>query len=412
MPDVQRIKNSLDEKARLAQDKKALYGADIDLRQFKNEPERGGEYPSGIKGLTDAQSQVALQAGIDLSEEERLGTFLQMDHTVIHAVSKKEDLEVMSMTHALQKYDWLWDYYWKAVAVDADKYTAHAQLNPYHGYFIRALPGAKATFPLQACLFLKTGGLIQSVHNIIIAEEGSELQVITGCTTETVRGSGMHIGISEFYVKKNAKLTFSMIHNWQEDIAVRPRTGTIVEENGVFLSNYICLKPVKDIQMYPKATLAGKNSLARYNSILYAHPGSTLDVGSRVNLTAPGSRAEIIARAISHNGTIIARGNLRGEVASIKAHLECRGLLMGKKGNIYAIPELEGCQEGVDMSHEAAVGKIAKEEIEYLMARGLSSDEAQAAIVRGFLDVSIMGLPNALKQEVDKAIESCEKEVM
>ncbi|MDD2703368.1 MAG: SufD family Fe-S cluster assembly protein [Candidatus Omnitrophica bacterium] len=411
MSDMQRLKNSLDGKAHLARDKKSLFGADIDLRQFRKDPERA-EYPSGINGLTETQSRAALQAGIDFSEEERLGTFLQMDHNVIHAVSGKEDLEVMSTTHALQKYDWLWDYYWRAVEVDADKYTAYAQLNPYHGYFIRALPGAKAVFPLQACLFLKTGGLAQSVHNIIIAEENSELQVITGCTTDTVRGSGMHIGISEIYIKKNAKVTFTMIHNWQEDIAVRPRTGTIVEENGVFLSNYICLKPVKDIQMYPKAVLAGRNALARYNSILYAHPGSTLDVGSRVNLSAQGSRAEIIARAISHNGTIISRGNLRGEVAPVKAHLECRGLIMGNKGNIYAIPELEGCQEGVDMSHEAAVGKIAKEEIEYLMARGLSADEAQSAIVRGFLDVSIMGLPDALKQEVDKAIASCEQEVM
>lgn len=411
MSDVQRIKTALDEKAKLAQDKKAPFGEDIDLSRFKKVPEPG-EYPAGIKNLTSVQSQVALEAGIDLSEEERLGTFLQMDHSVIHAMSKKEDLEVMSTTQALQKYPWLWDYYWKAVAVDSDKYTAYAQLNPYHGYFIRALPGAKATFPLQACLFLKTGGLIQSVHNIIIAEENSELQIITGCTTETVRGHGMHIGISEFYVKKNAKLTFSMIHNWQEDIVVRPRTGTIVEENGIFLSNYICLRPVKNLQMYPKAALVGNNALARYNSILYAHPGSNLDVGSRVILSAQDSRAEIIARAISHDGMIVARGNLRGEAAPIKAHLECRGLLVGSKGAIYAIPELEGCREGVDMSHEAAVGKIAKEEIEYLMARGLSANEAQAAIVRGFLDVSIMGLPYALKQEVDKAIASCEQEVM
>jgi hypothetical protein len=411
MRDLQKIKENLDEKARLAKDKKAAFGEDIDLNHFKKEPS-DTDYPSSLKGLTESQEQVALAAGIDLNERERLGTFFQMDHSVIHARSNKEGLEVMSTTDALKKYDWLWDYYWKAAAVDTDKYTAHAQLNPYHGYFIRALPGQKASFPLQACLFLKSSDLIQSVHNIIIAEEGSELQIITGCTTETTGKSGMHIGISEFYVKKNAKLTFSMIHNWHENIVVRPRTATIVEENGIFLSNYICLRPVRALQMYPKATLTGENSLARYNSILYAHPGSNIDVGSKVILSAQNSRAEIIARAISHNGTIIARGNLRGETAPIKAHLECRGLILGEKGTIYAIPELEGCTEGVDMSHEAAVGKIAKEEIEYLMSRGLSSSEAQAAIVRGFLDVSIMGLPDVLKKEIDKAIDSCEKELL
>jgi hypothetical protein len=319
----------------------------------------------------------------------------------------------MSITEALDKYDWLArDYYWKALGVDSDKYTAYAQLNPYHGYFIRALPGVEATFPIQACLFLKSSNLIQSLHNIIIAEEGSKLQIITGCATESFGGNGLHIGISEFYVKKNAQLTFTMIHNWRQNVAVRPRSAAIVEENGKFLSNYICLKPVKDMQMYPRALLRGKDSLARYNSILYATSGSNLDVGSKAVLSAKNARAEIIARAIAHNGTIISRGNLRGETASVKAHLECRGLILGEQGNIYAIPELEGCTEGVDMSHEAAVGKIAKEEIEYLMARGLSADDAQAAIVRGFLDVSIMGLPEVLKRQLDKAIDSCGKELL
>ena len=85
--------------------------------------------------------------------------------------------------------------------------------------------------------------------------------------------------------------------------------------------------------------------------------------------------------------------------------------MVTERGHIHAIPELEGLVEGVDMSHEAAVGKIAKDEIEYLMARGLTEGEAQAAIVRGFLDTSIMGLPASLQKEVDDAVASCEKEV-
>lgn len=411
MRDLQEIKQALDRRAQLARDKKAAFGEDIDLSGFRSEPS-AQSYPQDLKSLSPAHAELVLSAGVDISEKGRSGTFLQMDHSVIHAASNAAGLEVLSITEALKKYDWLWDHYWSAVAVDADKYTAHAQLNPFHGYFIRALPGQKASFPLQACLLLKSSNLIQSVHNIIVAEEGSDLQIITGCATESAGDAGMHIGVSEFFVRKNAKLTFTMIHNWRENVLVRPRTGAIVEEGGTFLSNYICLKPVRGIQMYPKATLAGKNSLARFNSIIYAHPGSHIDAGSRVDLSAPGCRAEIIARAIAHNGTIIARGYLRGETAPIKAHLECRGLILGEKSTIYAIPELEGCREGVDMSHEAAVGKIAKEEIEYLMSRGMSAQEAQAAIVRGFLDVSIMGLPDVLRQEIDKAIEACEQEVM
>ncbi|MDP2800036.1 MAG: SufD family Fe-S cluster assembly protein, partial [Deltaproteobacteria bacterium] len=128
-----------------------------------------------------------------------------------------------------------------------------------------------------------------------------------------------------------------------------------------------------------------------------------------VILKAPDTRAEIISRAISTGGKIIARGLLVGEVPGIKAHLECKGLILSEKGIIRAIPELEGQASGVDMSHEAAVGKIAQEEIEYLMARGLSEEEATSTIVRGFLNVQIDGLPAELQAEIDAAVKESEK---
>ncbi len=102
----------------------------------------------------------------------------------------------------------------------------------------------------------------------------------------------------------------------------------------------------------------------------------------------------------------MARGHLIGNAPGIKAHLECRGLILSDRGVVHAIPELEGHAKDVDMSHEAAVGKIAQDEIEYLMARGLTEDEATSTIVRGFLNVDIEGLPRQLKDEIDKLINS------
>ncbi|MCJ7605871.1 MAG: SufD family Fe-S cluster assembly protein, partial [Dehalococcoidales bacterium] len=96
----------------------------------------------------------------------------------------------------------------------------------------------------------------------------------------------------------------------------------------------------------------------------------------------------------------------------VKGHLECRGLILGEKGSIYSVPELKGNLAGIDLSHEAAIGKIAEEEVEYLMARGLTRDEATAAIVRGFLRVDIEGLPEMLSDELRRAVEASEKEVM
>jgi Fe-S cluster assembly scaffold protein SufB len=202
-----------------------------------------------------------------------------------------------------------------------------------------------------------------------------------------------------------------MIHDWGKKINVRPRTVILVEEGGTIISNYISLRPVRSLQMFPTTYLNGKGAVARFNSILVAGPGSFLDVGSRVVLNAPDTRAEIISRGISSGGSIIARGELVGKVSGIKAHLECHGLILND-GLMQAIPELIGYVPGVEMSHEAAVGKIDQREIEYLMARGLDEEEAISTIVRGFLNVDIEGLPSDLKKRLDETISETQKEMM
>jgi Fe-S cluster assembly scaffold protein SufB len=265
---------------------------------------------------------------------------------------------------------------------------------------------------VQACLYLAKKQAIQNVHNIIIAEEGSELHIITGCTVAPRHDPGLHLGVSELYIKKGAKVTFTMIHNWNPEVAVRPRTGVIVEENGLYISNYVMMKPVGSLQMNPTARCIGENAIVRFNSILVAPEGSNLDIGSRAILDAKGCRTEIVSRAITTGGYITARGYIEGNAPDVKGHLECRGLIMGKGGTMYAIPELMGTLDGIDLSHEAAVGKIAEEEVEYMMARGLTRTEATATIVRGFLRVDIEGLPPALNAELKKAVEESEKDLM
>jgi Fe-S cluster assembly scaffold protein SufB len=400
----------LEEKAMQAREKKAGLGLDIDLEAYQSEPV-SHDYVKDLGSLSEDDKKRMILAGVDAEEKDRSGTYVQKDTAVIHAQSKQEGLEVMPIKQALKECDWIQDYYWKLVAVDADKYTARAQLDLHDGYVIRALPGSKVIYPVQACLYLEKEGLSQNVHNIIIAEEGSELHIITGCATAAHLRRGLHVGVSEFYVKKNAKLSFTMIHYWAEEMMVRPRSVGQVEEGGLFLNNYICMKPVKSLQMYPTTHLVGKGAVARFYSLLVGSPGSEMDVGGRIFLKEPGCRAEIIARTISNGGHIVARGDLVGEVPGVKAHLECRGLILNG-GSIHAIPELHGKAEGVEMSHEAAVGKIAQDEILYLMSRGLSEDEATSTIVRGFLSVDIPGLPPALKAQIDRAVEQSDQDMM
>jgi Fe-S cluster assembly scaffold protein SufB len=400
----------LEEKAVQAREKKAGLGLDIDLEAYQSEPV-SHDYVQDLVTLCEDDKKQMILAGVDAEEKDRSGTYVQKDTAVIHAHSKQEGLEVVPIKEALGRYDWLEDYYWKLVAVDTDKYTARAQLDLHDGYVIRALPGSHVVYPVQACLYLEKEGLSQNVHNIIIAEEGSELHIITGCATAAHLRRGLHVGISEFYVKKDAKLSFTMIHHWAEEMMVRPRSVGQVEEGGLFLNNYICMKPVKSLQMYPTTHLVGKGAVARFYSLLVGSPGSEMDVGGRIFLKETNTRAEIVARTISNGGHIVARGDLVGEVPGVKAHLECRGLILNG-GSIHAIPELNGKAEGVEMSHEAAVGKIAQDEILYLMSRGLSEDEATATIVRGFLSVDIPGLPPALKAQIDRAVEQSDQDMM
>ena len=405
-------REELREKAAKAVAKQAAIGPDINLGEFQTAPiPHAYLSDQDMCRLPMEDQQRLLMSGVDVFEKDRSGTYFQKDTAVVHCESMQEGIEVLPIRKALEQYDWIRDYYWKLVAVDADKYTAAAELELHDGYVIRALPGSKSIYPIQACLYLDKEGLQQNVHNLIIAEEDSELHIITGCSTSPHMKKGLHVGISEFFIKKNAKLSFTMIHNWAEDMQVRPRSVARVEEGGLFLNNYICMKPVRSLQMYPTVHLMGKNAVARFYSIIVGSPDSEYDVGGRIFLKEKGNRAEIVARAISNGGRIISRGDLIGEVPDIKAHLECRGLLLNG-GMIHAIPELRGMVDGVEMSHEAAVGKIAQEEIAYLMSRGLSEDEATATIVRGFLSVDIPGLPPQLKGEIDRAIEASDKDVM
>jgi Fe-S cluster assembly scaffold protein SufB len=367
------------------------------------------EGPKDIGEFEKEELERLRQTGIDLTTPDRTGTFIQTNCSVQKCDCGSPGVELLPITEALKKYNGLNDYWWKLISTEKDPFTREADHGLDNGYFIRALPGEKVIYPLQACLYIRNENVAQRVHNIVIAEEGSEIHIITGCSTHPHLTSGLHIGISEFYVKKGAKLTFTMIHNWGENVYVRPRTGIRVEEDGVFLSNYISLKGVKSVQTFPTATLAGPNALARFNSVIVAPEGSDIDTGAKVILKAPGSRSEIISRTISFGGRIVARGHLIGLAANIKAHLECQGLILAEHGVIHAIPELEAHVADVDMSHEAAVGRIAQEEIEYLMARGLNEEEATSTIVRGFLDVRINGLPPELNKELQKVVEECHK---
>lgn len=391
-------------KAEEALQKKAAYGEDFNLEEY-GEGATDIPYAEKLTELAEEDKKTLLNVGFTPAEENRSGSLIMIDNTIAHTSLHDNDVvELMSLRDAMKVHSWLKDYAWKLVKPDADKYTAKSYLQNANGYFIRAPAGKKSKMPVQTCLLIGSKEVSQTVHNIIIVEEGAELDVITGCSTKHGIDKGLHLGISEMYVKKGATLNFTMIHNWADQIGVRPRTVVHVEEGGKYLSNYVTLKPVRSIQSYPTVILEGKGAFTRLNTIAVAHEGSELDLGSRVIFNAEDASAELISRTITTGGISIARGEMLGNANGSKGHLECHGLVLSDKGTQRAIPILEANVEDVELSHEAAVGRIAREQIEYLMARGLSEEDAIGMIVRGFLDVGIRGIPDELKADIDATI--------
>ncbi|MDK2893156.1 SufD family Fe-S cluster assembly protein [Methanohalophilus sp.] len=402
---------NLRKRAEAALHKEAAYGKNIELTEYDIAP-MDLAYIEDLKDLDEEAQRALLNAGIVPSGAGRIGSLVMIDNTITHNSVTDENIELMPLHFAQKKYEWLKDYMWNLVQVDADKYTALSYLENANGYFIRAPKGIHTKMPVQTCLMLGSHNVSQTVHNIVIVEENACLDVITGCTTGTGVEKALHLGISEMYVKKNGTLNFTMIHNWSDQIGVRPRTVIYLEEGATLINNYITLKSVKSIQSYPTARLAGKGAFARFNTIAVAHPGSELDLGSRVIFDAPETKAELISRTITTGGKITARGEMIGNAPRSNGHLECHGLVLNNEGTQRAVPILEANVDDIELSHEAAVGRIAREQVEYLMSRGLSEEEAVGMIVRGFLDVGIGGIPEELQVDIDDTIAMIGKNAM
>ena len=366
--------------------------------------------PNELVNIPHEILEEAQKAGVEIQENKRAGTFFHIDQKTIHSKVNElfeGKLELMDIKTALQKYDWLDNYMWKLVDKNKDEFTKKVAQDYSGGYFMRILPRAELTFPLQSCLLITQKNLEQRVHNIIIAEEASKANIITSCLQHSSVPNAAHLGISEIYVKKNAMLNFTMIHQWSENTLVRPRSAAEIDDGGIFVSNYVCMRPVRDVQMYPIAYCKGANSRVSFNSILYGHKNSQMDIGSKAVLRGKSSKAEMISRAIAREGSkMIIRGMIEGDSSECKGHLECRGLLMDDKSLLQSIPELIAKKKGVEITHEAAVGKISEKEITYLMTRKLSREQAVSLIIRGFMDVGILGLPAALNSEIKSIIDA------
>ena len=382
--------------AEQARNRGAQADADLNLDQFVAEPDTPPPAMTSPDQVKQADAEVMASLGMHLKGENRSGTYILHEFHPLSLVAQSDDFESLAINEALKKYDWLGkEYYWKAVPVDQDKYTEIcASVSEPQGFYIHVKKGAKVAFPVQACLYMSRGKIVQRVHNIIILEEGSELHLITGCATGPDVSTGAHLGVSEQYLGKNAKLTNTMVHSWGLKMGVRSHTGTIVEGGGLFMSNYCSLRPARDVQIDPRTWLNGPNASAKYVTIILGSKGSMIDTGGEVHLNGVNSSVELAHRAVCTGGHIYQRGMLIGNAEGCRAHVDCAGMVLdaGEDGFIQSVPGLRALHPGARMSHEASIGKIVPEQVEYLQSRGMEERQAISLIIRGFLGGEIVGL--------------------
>ncbi len=378
--------------------------ADIDLNQFTTVPDTHRGVLVSPDQLEPGDAEVMAGVGVHVENEDRSGTYILQDFNPLCVPVQTKGLELLPIAVALKKYDWLRKKYcFKAVNADLDKYTLQcASAADPQGYFVHVKKGVKVPFPVQACLYIAQSGIAQTIHNIVILEEDSELQLITGCASRTGVGSAAHLGISEHFIGPKARFTNTMIHSWNPDVEVRSRSGTIVDAGGTFISNYISLRPSKSIQTNPRTWLNGEGASLKYLTIILGFGGSTIDTGGDVYLNGKNSSAELAHRAVCTGGRIYQRGLLTGNTPGCRAHIDCAGMVLdaGEDGFIEAVPGLKALHPDARMSHEASIGRIAPEQVAYLQSRGMSEREAISLLIRGFLDLDIEGLSPELDARI------------
>ncbi|MEM3091117.1 MAG: Fe-S cluster assembly protein SufB [Candidatus Pacearchaeota archaeon] len=352
--------------------------------------------------------------GIPKAERKVLaGVGAQYESEVIYHKLKKEwekkGVIFLDCDEGLKKYPKLFKKYFmtSCVPIDLHKFTALHAAVWSGGTFIYIPKNVKVKMPLQAYFRMnaKRGG--QFEHTLIIADEGSEVHYIEGCSAPLYKENSLHVGCVEIHVLKNARVRYSSIENWSKNVYNLNTKRAIVHENGIM--EWVNGNTGSKITMlYPSSVLIGENAKTNYIGIAYANYGQNQDTGCKVYHNAPNTSSYIISKSISMNGGIT---NYRGLVKiksgckKCKSSVRCEGLMLDNRSKASTAPIMEIEEHDVEVSHEATVGRIGEEQLFYLMSRGLSEQEATKMIVSGFIEPLIKDLPLEYAVELNRLLE-------
>ena len=298
-------------------------------------------------------------------------------------------------------------YFAKIIPPEDNKFSALNSAVWSGGSFIYIPPGVKVDMPLQAYFRINAENIGQFERTLIIADEGSEVHYIEGCTAPVYSSESLHSAVVELVAHKDAKLRYTTIQNWSNDVynLVTKRAyayeGATVEWIDGNIGSKLTMK-------YPGIYLMGRKAYGETLSIAFAGKNQHQDTGAKMVHLAPDTTSKITSKSVSRaNGRSTYRGLLKVAkgATNVKSTVRCDALLLDDTSKTDTYPYMEIDQEDATVTHEATVGKIGDEQIFYLMSRGFSEEEALSLIVNGFMEPFTKELPMEYAVELNRLIK-------
>jgi len=298
-------------------------------------------------------------------------------------------------------------YFAKIIPPEDNKFAALNSAVWSGGSFIYIPPGVKVDMPLQAYFRINAENIGQFERTLIIADEGSEVHYIEGCTAPVYSSESLHVAVVELIAHKDAKLRYTTIQNWSNDVynLVTKRAyayeGATVEWIDGNIGSKLTMK-------YPGIYLMGRKAYGETLSVAFAGKNQHQDTGAKMVHLAPDTTSKITSKSVSRaNGRSTYRGLLKVKkgATNVKATVRCDALLLDDTSKTDTYPYMEIDQEDATVTHEATVGKIGDEQIFYLMSRGFSEEEALSLIVNGFMEPFTKELPMEYAVELNRLIK-------
>ncbi len=352
--------------------------------------------------------------GIPEAEKKSLiaGVGAQYDSEVVYH-SIREDLEKLGVIFtdtdsAVRDYPEIFRKYFGTIVPPADnKFAALNSAVWSGGSFVYVPAGVKVDIPLQAYFRINKENMGQFERTLIIAEEGSYVHYVEGCTAPTYSTDALHSAVVEIVVKKNARVRYTTIQNWSTNVYNLVTKRAAAYENAVMewvdgnLGSRLTMK-------YPSVYLMEPGAHGEILSLAMAGDGQHQDAGAKIVHVAPDTTSTIISKSVSKgSGRTSYRGALKVYAGAkrSKATVRCDALLLDDKSRSDTYPLMEIEEEQVNIGHEASVSKVGEDQLFYLQSRGLSEVDATKMIVNGFVEPIVKELPMEYAVELNRLIE-------